>query len=143
MNDANDVFLSHMSSHIQPPSIFRCDGPLSSRRSFMQIGLTGFASMSFPGLLKLQAANAVKPQSERTAVIMVWLPGGQSHVDTWDPKPEIGSEYRGPFTTIPTKVPGLRVTELMPMLAKIADKYTLVRSMNQPAGGHPAGSMQM
>jgi uncharacterized protein (DUF1501 family) len=132
-----------MSSIIQPPLICRCAGPHLSRRSFMQIGLTGFASMTFPGLLQLQAANAVKPQSERTAVILVWLPGGQSHVDTWDPKPDIGSEYRGPFSTIPTKVPGTRITELMPMLAKIADKYTIIRSMNQAAGGHPAGSMQM
>ena len=132
-----------MSSIFKPSSICRCAGPVTSRRSFMQIGLSGFASMSFPGLLKLQAANAVKPQSERAAVIMVWLPGGQSHVDTWDPKPDIGSEYRGPFKTIATNVPGTRVTELMPMLAKIADKYTIIRSMNQGAGGHPAGSMQM
>lgn len=132
-----------MSSFVDSPSIFRCSGPVTSRRSFMQIGLTGFASMGLPGLLKLRAENALKPQSERTAVIMVWLPGGQSHVDTWDPKPDIGSEYRGPFKTIATKVPGTRVTELLPMCARIADKFTILRSMNQGAGGHPAGSMQM
>lgn len=109
----------------------------------MQIGLAGFASLGWPGLLKLRAENALKPASERTAVIMVWLPGGLSHIDTYDPKPEIGSEYRGPFNTIPTKVPGLHFTELMPMQARIADKFTVLRSMNQKAGGHPAGSMQM
>ncbi len=109
----------------------------------MQVGLTGFASLSWPGLLKLRAENALKPKAERTAVIMVFLPGGQSHVDTYDPKPDIGSEYRGPFKTIATKVPGTRFTELLPMNAKIADKFTVLRSMNQAAGGHPAGTMQM
>jgi hypothetical protein len=109
----------------------------------MQIGIAGFASLGLPGLLKLRAENALKPASERTAVIMVWLPGGLSHIDTYDPKPEIGSEYRGPFSTIPTKVPGLHFTELMPMQARIADKFAVLRSMNQKAGGHPAGSMQM
>lgn len=101
------------------------------------------AALSWPGLLRLRAENASKPKNERTAVIMVWLPGGLSHIDSYDPKPEIGSEYRGPFKTIATKVPGTRFTELMPMQAKIADKFTVLRSMNQKAGGHPAGSMQM
>lgn len=109
----------------------------------MQVGLTGFASLSYPGLLRLQAENALKPKNLKKAIIMVWLPGGLSHVDSYDPKPEIGSEYRGPFKTIATKVPGTRISELMPMQAKIADKFTILRSMNQKAGGHPAGSMQM
>src|SRR5687768_7937981 len=106
-----------MSSLIETPSIIPCGGPLS-RRGFMRIGLTGFATLGLPGLLRLRAENALKPASQRTAVIMVWLPGGQSHVDTYDPKPEIGSEYRGPFKTISTKVPGTHVTELLPLQAK-------------------------
>lgn len=109
----------------------------------MHIGLTGFASLSWPGLLKLRAETGTAPSSQKTAVIMVWLPGGCSHLDTYDPKPEIGSEYRGPFKTIPTNVPGMFLTELLPLQARIADKFTLLRSMNQRAGGHPAGSMQM
>jgi uncharacterized protein (DUF1501 family) len=121
----------------------RCAGPVASRRAFMQIGLTGFASLGLPGLLRLRAENALKPASERTAIIMVWLPGGLSHIDSYDPKPDIGSEYRGPFKTIPTKVPGLHFTELMPLQARIADKFTVLRSMHQTAGGHPAGTMQM
>ena len=119
-----------------------CSGPLS-RRGFMQVGLTGFASLSWPELLRLRAENASQPTREKTAVIMVWLPGGCSHLDTYDPKPEIGSEYRGPFETISTNVPGMRLTELLPLQAKIADKFTILRSMTQKAGGHPAGSMQM
>lgn len=114
-----------------------------SRRGFMQIGLSGLATLSWPGLLKLRAENALKPNHERKAIIMVWLPGGLSHIDSYDPKPDIGSEYRGPFKTIGTKVPGTRFTELMPLQAKIADKFTVLRSMNQKAGGHPAGTMQM
>lgn len=119
-----------------------CSGPLN-RRGFMQVGLTGFTSLSLAGLMRLKAENALKPNHEKKAIIMVWLPGGLSHVDSYDPKPDIGSEYRGPFKTIATKVPGTRISELMPMQAKIADKFNVVRSMNQSAGGHPAGSMQM
>lgn len=126
----------------ESPSIIPCTGPLS-RRGFMRIGLTGFASLSWPGLLRLRAENALKAPQEKTAIIMVWLPGGLSHVDSYDPKPDIGSEYRGPFKPISTKVPGMQITELMPLHAKIADKFTILRSMNQKAGGHPAGSMQM
>ncbi len=131
-----------MSPHLQSSSLVRCAGPMS-RRGFMQIGLTGMASLSWPGLLRLRAENALKPNSEKTAIIMVWLNGGLSHVDSYDPKPDIGSEYRGPFKTIETNVPGTRLTELMPMQARIADKFTILRSMYQKAGGHPAGSMQL
>ena len=120
-----------------PPLL--CSGPLD-RRGFMSLGLTGFASLSWPGLLKLRAEIAAKPSRERTAVILVWLRGGCSHLDTYDPKPDIGSEYRGPFKTIKTKVPGMQLTELLPLQAKFADKFTLLRSMTHTGGGHPAGS---
>ena len=69
--------------------------------------------------------------------------GGCSHIDTYDPKPRAASEYRGPFGTIGTKVPGMRFTELIPRQAAITDKFTVLRSMKNGAGGHPAGSMQM
>ncbi|MDR3402563.1 MAG: DUF1501 domain-containing protein [Chthoniobacter sp.] len=131
-----------MSSPLEIPSIVRCAGPLS-RRGFMRIGLTGFASLSWPGLLRLRAENSTKSPKERTAIILVWLRGGCSHLDTYDPKPEIGSEYRGPFKTISSKVPGMQLTELIPLQAKIADKFTLLRSMTHTGGGHPAGSLQM
>lgn len=130
-----------------------CPGPIpfstSGRRAFLQTGLAGFATLSLPNILKLQtlkmaaAAESTKSPSEKKAVIMVWQPGGLSHLDSYDPKPEIGSEYRGPFKTIPTKVPGLHFTELMPRQAAIADKMVVLRSMRQTAGGHPAGSMQL
>ena len=75
---------SHRSS-----SLTRCAGPLS-RRGFMQVGLTGFAALSWPGLLRLRAENSMKPAGDRKAIIIAWLPGCQSHVDTYDPNPDIG-----------------------------------------------------
>ncbi|QDT12761.1 DUF1501 domain-containing protein [Planctomycetes bacterium K23_9] len=124
----------------------RCCGPESiatpTRRSFMRFGIAGFTSLSLPGMLRLRAASPeVTPKKK--AVIMVWKPGGCSHIDTYDPKPDAPVEYRGPFGTIATKVPGMRFTELLPRQAAIADKFTVLRSMHQTAGGHPAGSMQM
>jgi len=134
-------------------SSIRCSGPnvfgQTGRRGFMRMGLAGFASLSLPGILRLRDSQAlasgedVPGKKGNTAVIMVWKPGGCSHIDTYDPKPEIGSEYRGPFRTISTNVPGLNFTELLPMQARIADKMTVLRSMRQTAPGHPAGSMQM
>lgn len=130
-----------------------CRGPGSistgSRRGFLQAGLAGFATLSLPGILRLQAQNALhasetgSSRREKNAVIMVWQPGGCSHLETYDPKPDAGSEYRGPFSTISTKVPGMQFCELLPRQAAIADKFTVLRSMRQYAGGHPAGSMQL
>ena len=133
-----------MSSPFHASSVPGCPGPDGSdRRSFMRMGLAGFASLSLPGVLKLRAENPLQGGDEKTAVILVWKPGGCSHIDTYDPKPLAESEYRGPFGTIPTKVAGMRFTELLPRQAAIADKFTLLRSMRQTAAGHPAGSMQM
>ncbi|MFM8893653.1 MAG: DUF1501 domain-containing protein [Planctomycetia bacterium] len=119
-----------------------CPGP-GGRRHFLQAGLAGIGSLSLPGLLRLRAEQPAAASATPTAVIMVWLPGGCSHIDTYDPKPDATSEYRGPFRTIATKVPGLRFTELLPRQAALADRFTLVRSMAQTAAGHPAGSIQM
>ena len=123
-------------------SVSHCPGP-DSRRGFMKMGLAGFASLSLPGMLRLRAESPAESSRQKSAVIMVWKPGGCSHIDTYDPKPTAGSEYRGPFDIIPTKIPGVSFTELLPMQAQIADKFTVLRSMRQTAGGHPAGSMQM
>lgn len=129
-----------------------CPGPdsiCSGRRGFLQAGLAGFVTLSLPGILRLQAQNSLRASEgsttrrEKSAVIMVWQPGGCSHLETYDPKPNAGSEYSGPFGTIPTKVPGLNFCELLPRQAAIADKFTVLRSMRQNAGGHPAGSMQL
>ena len=75
------------------------------------MGLAGFATLSLPGVLRLRAASPAQTGAEKTAVIMVWKPGGCSHIDTYDPKPNAAAEYRGPLSTIPTKVAGLHFTE--------------------------------
>ena len=119
-----------------------CPGPIK-RREFLRIGLSGFATLSLPGFLRLRAVAAAAKQESRTAVILVWLRGGASHLETYDPKPDAPSEYRGIFSSIPTSVPGMQLCELLPRHAKIADKFTLLRSMSHTGGGHPAGSLQM
>lgn len=135
-----------MSDPFHASSVVRCPGPWQNdslgRRSFLRMGLAGFASLSLPGLLRLRA-DQPRNSGEKTAVIMVWKPGGCSHIDTYDPKPNASSDYRGPFGTISTKIPGIEFTELLPMQAQISDKFTVLRSMQQSAGGHPAGSMQL
>lgn len=112
------------------------------RREFLRAGLAAFGGLSLGELCRLRAQGPTTPQ-ERSAVILVWLRGGMSHLDTFDPKPEAPSEYRGPFAPVATRVPGLRITELTPRLARLADRFTLLRSMAHTGGGHPSGSLQV
>jgi len=114
-----------------------------SRREFLRAGLAGFGSLTLPDLLRLRAESSAAAGAPRTAVIVVWLRGGCSHLDTYDPKPEISGDYRGPFATIETRTPELRFSELLPRQAQISDKFTLLRSMAHTGGGHPAGSLQL
>src|SRR3989442_2937971 len=113
----------------------------ASRREFLRAGLAAFGSLSLPGLLRLRAES--QTPSPRTAVIVVWLRGGCSHLDTYDPKPGAPSEYRGPFTTCATRTTGLRLSELLPRHAQVSDKFTILRSMAHTGGGHPAASLQL
>ena len=113
------------------------------RREFLRLGLAAFGSLSLPDLLRIRAEQGEVTSRERTAIIVVWLRGGMSHLDTYDPKPDAPSEYRGPFGPIATRVPGLRVTELLPRHACVADRFTLVRSLTHTGGGHPSGSLQL
>ncbi len=122
----------------------RCLGP-GSRREFLRAGLTGMASLSLPGLLRLRAEaglDAAK-KNEPTAVILVWLIGGASHLETYDPKPLAPSEYRGPFSPIRTKTPGLDVCELLPLHAKTSDKFTILRSLAHTGFCHQQGAQQL
>jgi len=94
-------------------------------------------------MLRLRAEAPLANAHQPTAVIIVWLRGGCSHLDTYDPKPDAGSEYRSPFATIASKTPGLRLTELLPRQAALSDKFALLRSMAHTGGGHPSGSLQL
>lgn len=114
-----------------------------NRRELLRTGLSAFGSLSLPGLFRLRAAAAVNPSRERTAVILVWLRGGASHLETYDPKPDAPAEYRGPYGSIATRTPGLRFCELLPRQAALAHRFSVLRSMAHTGGGHPAGSLQM
>lgn len=115
-----------------------------TRRELLRVGLTGFSSLSLPGLFRLRAEAAAKNHPRQdTAVILVWLRGGASHLETWDPKPMAPLEYRGPYDPIATKTTGIHVSELLPQLASVSDRYALLRSVAHGAGGHPAGSLQV
>lgn len=121
---------------------FRCPGPhrSASRREFLRAGLSGFASLSLADLFRARAASSGQP---RTAIILVWLRGGASHFETYDPKPAAPSEIRGLYKAIATKTPGLQISELLPRHAQLADKFTILRSVAHTGGGHPAGSLQV
>ena len=83
-----------------------------------------------------------KPKKD-TSVILLWLDGGAGHMDTWDMKPEAPAEYRGIWHPIKTNVPGMEVTELFPLQAKIADKFSIVRSLHHDDGDHFGGAHRM
>lgn len=102
----------------------QCDG--ISRRSYLQIGSLALGGLALPEILRGEVASG-----KRTAkgVIMVLLPGGPTHLDTFDLKPDAPAEIRGEFRPIASNVPGLEVCELLPRLAQAADKYTVIRSL--------------
>ncbi len=115
---------------------------VGSRRWFLQTGLAGLAGLSLAEMLRGRAAAVGDSPTRKTAVILFWLSGGPSHLDTWDPKPDAPAEVRGPFASIPTRVPGVRVCEHLPLQARIMDKLTLIRSVDCRASDHTPITMQ-
>ena len=110
------------------------------RRAFLRAGLLGTAGLSLPGLLRHEAkAGTTSKGGRQPSVIILWMRGGPSHHDMWDPKPEAPVEIRGEFGTIPTRVPGIILSDLMPMCAKVMDKWSIVRSLHHHDAGHSAG----
>lgn len=131
-----------------PGSTHNCAGV--RRRDFLQLGLGGVLGWGLADLMRLQAA---KPTGPATAVpaaavsggkpvncILIWLDGGPSHYETFDPKPDAPSEIRGNFQTIPTAVTGTRFCEAVPELAKTADKFTVIRSVCHKDPNHGGGN---
>lgn len=116
-----------------------CPGPMS-RRGFLQIGGTAAGSLGLSSLLKARDLSASAGKNlEDTAVIFVWLPGGAPHMETYDMKPDAPDTHRGEFNPIRTNVPGIEVCELLPMHAKCADKYNLIRSVHHTFSDHGGG----
>jgi hypothetical protein len=119
-----------------------CDG--MNRRSFLQLGVAGMASVGLPTILRARAESAATGSSRKdTSVILLWLDGGPSHMDLYDMKPEAPAEYRGIWKPIRTKVPGFDISELFPKQAQVTDKFSMVRSLHHDTGDHFAGGHRM
>jgi hypothetical protein len=119
--------------------IHSCSGPLS-RRDFLHLGALALGGLGIGNLLGLRAAAKEAGRSTPdTSVILLWLPGGPPHMETYDMKPDAPAEYRGAFRPIKSNVPGLDVCELLPLHAKIADKFTLIRSIAHTFADHGGG----
>ena len=121
-----------------------CDPHLpQSRRDFLRVGGAGMLGMSLNNILRAQSASASSQFAHRKgwgqakSVIMVYLQGGPSHLDLWDPKePDtVPDNVRSEFKNIPTKIPGVNFTDIIPRLAKINDKFTTIRSMSYTPNG--------
>src|SRR5438094_4889615 len=124
-----------------------CDG--IKRRDLLQIGALSALGLTLPDWLRMQAAQAADLSSGPSPVwgkvskgpadvacILLWMNGGPSHIDTFDPKPEAPQEIRGEFGVIPTKVKGVYLAEHLPRLAQQIDKYSILRSVTSPDGSH-------
>ncbi len=108
-----------------------------SRRNLLKAGLAGIGGLSVPALLRQRAHAAARGSSTQPrSVILLWMAGGPSHIDTWDPKPDRPIENRGPFGTIPTRLPGVRVCEHLPRMAAMLDHFTLIRSVDARGSNH-------
>lgn len=121
-----------------------------SRREALRRGIQGAAGLlAADRLVAVGSAAPAQPNPtparvKAKSVIQVFLWGGMSHNDTWDPKPESGREYMGEFTTVlPTNIPGIRLGQLFPELAKQADKFSLIRSMTHRNNGHETAAYLM
>jgi len=113
-----------------------------TRRSLIKQGLAGAAALTLLEPYNHLLAAPVRPRAK--SMIQIWMWGGPSHVDTFDPKPAAGRDYCGPFNApIGTNVDGIQIGQLLPMLAKQADKYSIIRSMTHGINGHETASYAM
>src|SRR3989441_2416416 len=111
-----------------------------SRRSFLQLGVAGMASLGLPRILQAKEESAAR---KNTSVILLWLDGGPSHMDLYDLKPDAPEEYRGIWRPIRTRVPGFDISELFPKQARITNLFSVVRSLHHDTGDHFAGGHRM
>jgi hypothetical protein len=119
-----------------------CDG--ISRRNLLQVGSLAIGGLTLPNLLRNEAvARQAGGPSKRKAVILVWQAGGPSHLDMYDLKPTAPAEYRGEFKPVPTNVPGVEISEHLPLQAAMFDKFSVVRSAYHTNAGHGMGSQWM
>ncbi len=108
-----------------------------TRRNMLRAGAIGIGGLTLADVLRARAAAAEQGQAKsRKSVILLWMAGGPSQIDTWDPKPERPAENRGPFANIETAVPGIRVCEHLPKQAAMMDRFTIIRSVDCSRSEH-------
>ena len=109
-----------------------------SRRNMLKASLAGLAGLSLPNLLRsgAEAARQGKSSPSRKSVILLWMTGGPSHIDTWDPKPDRPFMNRGPFSPVSTALPGVQICEHLPKQAAMLDKFTIIRSVDPRKSSH-------
>src|SRR3989449_6125371 len=123
-------------------SITTCDG--ITRRDFLQVGTLGAIGFSLANLSALKAVDALKGGNDEKACIMIFNLGAPSQLDTWDMKPNAPAEIRGPFKQIRTNNPDIQISEIFPLHAKLADKFSLVRTCYHTAAAvHDTGHQMM
>ncbi|MCE3245482.1 MAG: hypothetical protein K0S72_1610, partial [Arthrobacter sp.] len=110
-----------------------------TRREVLRVGGLSSLGLSLADWNRAEAAGAVGRKPRAKSVILIFNCGGPSHIDLWDMKPNAPSEVRGEFKPIKTNVPGIEISELMPRLAKLADKYAIVRSVHHQQTQHNTG----
>ena len=101
-----------------------------TRRALLQVGASSVLGLSLPELLRQRDASASSAGAVKS-VLLLWLWGGPAQLDTWDPKPSAPLEFRGPFAAIPTRVPGVRIGELFPQIADLANHFSILRSLRE------------
>src|SRR5438876_4158881 len=125
-----------------PGSITTCDG--ITRRDFLQVGTLGALGFTLSNLAALKALGAVAQGNDEKSVIMIFNLGAPSQLDTWDMKPDAPREVRGPFKPIRTNNPDIQLAEIFPLHARIADKFSLVRTCYHTAAAvHDTGHQMM
>jgi len=130
-----------------------CDSHLGlSRRALLRVGGSSLFGLTLGSMFKLQSAQAAAKHAgapgwgKAKSVVLVYLQGGPSHLDLWDPKENVPEKVRSVFKSIPTKIPGTQFTENLPKLAAVNDKFTMIRSMGYTPNGlfnHTAAIYQM
>lgn len=115
-----------------------CDGV--ARRDFLKVGAVGATSLSLSSFLRMGEAGQVNQAAKAKSAIFINLPGGPTHMDTFDLKPNATEEYRGEFNPIQTKVPGIEISEHLPKLASAMDKFVILRGVSHTLAAHRLGS---
>ena len=122
----------------------RCAGPMS-RRGFLEAGSFLVGGLGFCDILHSRAraaATTARQSRDDTSVILIWLQGGPSHMETYDLKPGAPVDYRGLMNPIKTNAPGLDICELLPLHARVADKFSIIRSITHEDSQHAQGSVR-